>query len=102
MKFRYCEYKSRVTGEIKINSHRRCDWKISNTNLEFLNKLQGIIKDKLNIDILITSTQKALGLPPGMSMCTFSKKAVAKAEKVEFRGTYLDLLAMYKYLKKKN
>ena len=58
--------------------------------------------DKLNIDILITSTQKALGLPPGMSMCTFSKKAVAKAEKVEFRGTYLDLLAMYKYLKKKN
>lgn len=58
--------------------------------------------DKLNIDILITSTQKALGLPPGMAICTFSKKAIERAETVEFRGTYFDLLAMYKYLKKKN
>ena len=58
--------------------------------------------DKWGIDILVTSTQKALGLPPGMAICTFSKKAVERAEKVEFRGTYFDLLAMYKYLKKKN
>lgn len=57
--FRYCEYKSRVTGEIKINSHRRCDWKISNTNLEFLNKLQGIIKDKLNIETSIKDHMKS-------------------------------------------
>ncbi|MBC2576056.1 pyridoxal-phosphate-dependent aminotransferase family protein [Peptostreptococcus canis] len=58
--------------------------------------------DKNNIDILITSTQKALGLPPGMAICTFSERAIKRAEKVEFRGTYFDLLAMYKYLKKKN
>lgn len=58
--------------------------------------------DRLGIDILITSTQKALGLPPGMAICTFSEKAVARAEKVEFRGTYLDLLNIYKYLKKKS
>lgn len=58
--------------------------------------------DKLGIDLLITSTQKALGLPPGMAICTFSEKAVQRAEKVEFRGTYLDLLDIYKYLKKKN
>lgn len=58
--------------------------------------------DKLGIDICITSTQKAIGLPPGMSVCTFSEKAMKRAEKVEFRGTYLDLLALYKYLKKKD
>lgn len=58
--------------------------------------------DKLGIDILITSTQKALGLPPGMAICTFSERAIKRAETVEFRGTYFDLLAMYKYLKKKN
>lgn len=58
--------------------------------------------DKNNIDILITSTQKALGLPPGMAICTFSERAIKRAEKVKFRGTYFDLLAMYKYLKKKN
>ena len=58
--------------------------------------------DKLGIDICLTSTQKAIGLPPGMSICTFSEKAIKNAEKVEFRGTYLDLLALYKYLKKKD
>lgn len=58
--------------------------------------------DKCGIDICITSTQKAIGLPPGMSICTFSDKAIKNAEKVKFRGTYLDLLALYKYIKKKD
>lgn len=58
--------------------------------------------DKVGIDICITSSQKAIGLPPGMAMCTFSKKARERAEKVPFRGTYLDLLALYKYIQKKN
>lgn len=58
--------------------------------------------DKLGVDICITSTQKAIGLPPGMSMCTFSEKAKLRAEKVEHRGTYLDLLALYKYIQKKD
>lgn len=58
--------------------------------------------DKCGIDICITSTQKAIGLPPGMAICTFSEKAIKNAEKVKFRGTYLDLLALYKYIKKKD
>lgn len=58
--------------------------------------------DKCGIDICITSTQKAIGLPPGMAICTFSNKAIKNAEKVKFRGTYLDLLALYKYIKKKD
>lgn len=57
--------------------------------------------DKLNIDICITSSQKALGLPPGIAICTFSERARERSEKVKFRGTYLDLLALYKYIKKK-
>lgn len=58
--------------------------------------------DKCGIDICITSTQKAIGLPPGMAICTFSDKAIKNAEKVKFRGTYLDLLTLYKYIKKKD
>ena len=58
--------------------------------------------DKLGVDICITSTQKALGLPPGMAICTFSKKAVERAKNVEFRGLYLDLLELYNYIQKKN
>lgn len=58
--------------------------------------------DKIGIDICITSVQKALGLPPGMSICTFSNKAVQRAKKVPYRGTYFDLLAMYEYIVNKN
>lgn len=58
--------------------------------------------DKLGIDICITSTQKALGLPPGLAICTFSEKARQAAEQVEFRGFYLDLLKLYNTIQKKD
>lgn len=58
--------------------------------------------DKLGVDICITSTQKCIGLPPGMSICTISEKAVERAKKVEFRGYYLDLLSLYNYIQKKD
>lgn len=58
--------------------------------------------DKIGIDICITSSQKALGLPPGLAVCTFSEKARKRAETVKNRGFYLDLLALYKYIQKKD
>ncbi|HSQ89713.1 alanine--glyoxylate aminotransferase family protein [Romboutsia sp.] len=58
--------------------------------------------DKIDIDICITSVQKALGLPPGMSICTFSQKAIERAKQIPHRGVYFDLLAMYEYILKKN
>jgi len=58
--------------------------------------------DKLGIDICITSSQKCLGLPPGLSLCSISEKALEAARKVKFRGTYFDLLQIYEYIKKKD
>lgn len=58
--------------------------------------------DSLGVDVCITSTQKCLGLPPGMAICSFSEKAVEAAEKVPFRGLYLDLLDLYNYIQKKD
>lgn len=58
--------------------------------------------DKLGVDICITSSQKALGLPPGLAICTISEKAVERAKQVPYRGLYLDLLALYEYVKKKD
>ena len=58
--------------------------------------------DELGIDICITSTQKALGLPPGMALCTFSQKAIERAQQVRCWGYYLDLLALYDYIQKKD
>ncbi len=58
--------------------------------------------DEWGIDIIITSTQKCLGLPPGMAFCTFSEKARKRAEKKEHRGYYFDLLKIANYGKKKD
>ncbi|NEU06528.1 MULTISPECIES: alanine--glyoxylate aminotransferase family protein [Clostridium] len=58
--------------------------------------------DEWGVDICIASTQKAIGLPPGMSVCTFSQKAVERAKEVPNRGMYLDLLSLYNYIQKKD
>jgi aspartate aminotransferase-like enzyme len=58
--------------------------------------------DAWGIDVCVTSTQKALGLPPGLAICTFSKKAYESAKQVEFRGFYLDLVKLYDTIQKKD
>jgi aspartate aminotransferase-like enzyme len=58
--------------------------------------------DEWGIDIVMTSTQKALGLPAGLAICSMSKKAVERAKTVEHRGMYLDLLNLYNYIQKKD
>jgi len=58
--------------------------------------------DEWAIDICITSTQKCLGLPAGMAICTFSKKAVERAKQVPNRGLYFDLLGLYDCIQKKD
>ncbi len=57
--------------------------------------------DKCNIDICVTSTQKCLGLPPGLAIASVSKKAYDRAKEVEFRGWYFDLVNLYDYVEKK-
>jgi aspartate aminotransferase-like enzyme len=49
-----------------------------------------IEKDKLGIDILITGSQKALALPPGLTLFSVSKRALDRAAAVTDRGYYFD------------
>ncbi len=58
--------------------------------------------DEMGIDICITSSQKCIGLPPGFSFCSFSKKALEAARGVKYRGVYFDLLRLYEYKIKKD
>ncbi len=55
-----------------------------------------IPKDELGIDIMITGSQKALALPPGMSLASVSKRALARAATVAERGYYFDLIEFQK------
>lgn len=58
--------------------------------------------DAWGIDVCITSTQKCLGLPAGMSICSVSERAIEAARQVENRGLYFDLVELYDYIKKKD
>ena len=58
--------------------------------------------DKLGIDVLITSTQKALALPPGLAICAMSQKAYDRTAEVQNRGLYFDLRTLWDFIDKKN
>ncbi len=58
--------------------------------------------DKWGVDICIASTQKCLGLPPGLALCSFSQKALERARTVENRGLYFDLVSLYDTIQKKD
>jgi aspartate aminotransferase-like enzyme len=55
-----------------------------------------IPKDTLGIDIMITGSQKALALPPGLSLVSVSKRALDRATAVTERGYYFDLIEFQK------
>jgi len=46
--------------------------------------------DKLGIDVLLTGSQKALALPPGLGIFTVSERAFDRAAAVDDRGYYFD------------
>lgn len=52
--------------------------------------------DELGIDVLLTGSQKALALPPGLGLFSASKKAMERAAKVTGRGYYFDFLEFAK------
>ena len=53
--------------------------------------------DAWGLDMLLTSSQKCLALPPGLALGAVSDRAMQKAEKVENRGWYFDLVRMEKH-----
>jgi predicted phosphoserine aminotransferase len=56
--------------------------------------------DEWGIDVLLTSSQKALALPPGLSFCSASDRVLERAKTVKGRGWYFDFLTLEKSLKK--
>lgn len=52
--------------------------------------------DTLGIDVLLAGTQKALALPPGMTIFACSPAALAKAATMKDRGYYFDFVEFQK------
>ena len=56
--------------------------------------------DAWGLDVLLTSSQKALALPPGLAFCAVSDRVLTRAATVTGRGWYFDFLNLEKSLKK--
>jgi aspartate aminotransferase-like enzyme len=54
-----------------------------------------IAKDELGVDVLLTGSQKALALPPGLSLFAVSERARRRAATVPGRGYYFDFLEFH-------
>lgn len=51
-----------------------------------------IRKDELGIDVMLTGSQKALALPPGLALFSVSERAFNRSETLKDRGYYFDFL----------
>lgn len=52
--------------------------------------------DELGIDVLLTGSQKALAMPPGLALFSVSAKGLERAAKVAGRGYYFDFVEFQK------
>lgn len=57
--------------------------------------------DEWGIDVCVASTQKCLGLPPGLALASVSDRAIEKAKTIENRGLYFDYVELYRFVKEK-
>jgi len=53
--------------------------------------------DAWGLDMVLTSSQKCLALPPGLALAAVSDRAMSKAQNVKYRGWYFDLVRMEKH-----
>ncbi|MDH5805667.1 MAG: alanine--glyoxylate aminotransferase family protein [Gemmatimonadota bacterium] len=49
--------------------------------------------DKWELDFVLTGSQKALALPPGLALAGYSERMIERAKKIPERGAYLDFPA---------
>jgi aspartate aminotransferase-like enzyme len=57
---------------------------------------ESIPMDELGIDVLLTGSQKALALPPGLALFSVSERAMERAKTIEGRGYYFDFVEFAK------
>ncbi|MBN2379638.1 alanine--glyoxylate aminotransferase family protein [candidate division WOR-3 bacterium] len=66
--------------------------------VDAVSSLTGAPLDVNKFDVVLTSTQKCVALPPGLSFCSTSARFFERAETVQNRGLYTDFLQMKKYI----
>ncbi len=58
--------------------------------------------DGLGLDVVLTSSQKCFGLPPGLAFAAVSDRVLERARTIKNRGYYFDFIELDKFLQKNN
>lgn len=58
--------------------------------------------DEWGLDVLLTSSQKAFALPPGLAFASVSDRTLERAQQIPNRGYYFDFVELAKSLEKNN
>lgn len=58
--------------------------------------------DDWGLDVLLTSSQKCLALPPGLAFAAVSDRALERAAQIPHRGWYFDFVLLERYLRQHN
>jgi aspartate aminotransferase-like enzyme len=58
--------------------------------------------DEWKIDMLLTSSQKAFALPPGIAFASINDRVLERANQIPYRGYYFDFLELNAMLQKNN
>jgi predicted phosphoserine aminotransferase len=58
--------------------------------------------DDWHVDVVLTSSQKAFALPPGLSFAAISDRVLERAKQIQYRGYYFDFLELEELLRKNN
>ncbi|HSP35728.1 MAG TPA: alanine--glyoxylate aminotransferase family protein, partial [Thermoanaerobaculia bacterium] len=53
--------------------------------------------DEWNIDVCFAGSQKCMSLPPGIAVCAVSQRALERATKTPYRGSYFDFVQYKKH-----
>jgi aspartate aminotransferase-like enzyme len=56
--------------------------------------------DAWDVDVCLAGTQKCFALPPGLTVCAVSKRAMARSKQVSGKGYYFDFVVNDKYLRR--
>jgi predicted phosphoserine aminotransferase len=58
--------------------------------------------DEWGLDVLLTSSQKCLALPPGLAFAAISDRTLERANQVPQRGWYFDFVLLERHLRQSN
>lgn len=79
-----------------------CVWRVSPETLVLVDAVSSFSGvrlpfDEWGLDLLLTSSQKALAVPPGLAFAAVSDRLMERAAAVSNRGWYFDFLQLDKY-----